>query len=173
MANAYNRRGIIYYTSGKYDDAIKDFNRAIEISPRYTQAYNNRGVAWRNIGEYKKAIEDYSKTLEINPQNAGAYNSLAWILATCPDEKSRNGKRAVDLASRAILLRPDSFKLDTLAAAYAEVGNFKEAISTQGKAILLMKKSRFQNEKALSEFNTHMELYKDEKPWRDYPKKTN
>jgi hypothetical protein len=73
------------------------------------------------------------------------------------------------LSNRAILLRPDAFKLDTLAAALAETGNFKEAISTQEKAILLMSKSRIPNPTAMNEFHRHMQSYKSNKPWRDFP----
>ncbi|RPJ79696.1 MAG: tetratricopeptide repeat protein, partial [Deltaproteobacteria bacterium] len=171
LSKAYNSRGILYFTLRKYQYAITDFSKAIELEPHYTNAYNNRGISWRNMGEYLKAIADYTRTMEINPSDPEAYNSLAWILATCPDSKSRDGKRAVELSSRAFLLRPDSFKLDTLAAAYAETGNFKEAISAQEKSILLMSKSRVQNKKAMEEFHNHLESYKSGKPWRDFPKK--
>jgi len=62
-------------------------------------------------------------------------------------------------------MKPDAFKLDTLAASYAEVGKFDEAISTQKKANALFKKAGLK--KALSKGNEHLSSYQNKKPWRD------
>ena len=97
-------------------DAIDYFNLGLESS-----LTNNK-------------IKYFTKALELNPKNADAYNSLAWILATSPVDKNRNGKKALSNALKAVILQPDAFKLDTLAASYAEVGKFDDAISTQKKA---------------------------------------
>ena len=86
------------------------------------------------------------------------------MLATSPDPVFRNGKRAVELAERAVELDRDAYNLDTLSAAYAEVGRFAEAIETQLQAIALLKKTSY--ESSMAEFEKRLERYTAHKPWR-------
>ncbi|MEE8075142.1 MAG: tetratricopeptide repeat protein, partial [Candidatus Binatia bacterium] len=66
-AAAYNNRGNAYTRKGQYDQAISDFNKALEINPRDAKAYNDRGVSYARKGQYDQAVSDYNKALEINP----------------------------------------------------------------------------------------------------------
>jgi len=132
---AYNYRGVAWALMGKYDKALADYNKALEIRPRYAEAYNNRGFARTQQGDLSNALNDYARALEINPFFVDAYNNKAWVLATCADQRFRDGGQAVQLAQKAVELKPDVVSLDTLAAAYAAVGNFDAAIDTQKKAI--------------------------------------
>jgi tetratricopeptide (TPR) repeat protein len=132
---AYNYRGVARALIGAYDPAIADYSKAIEIRPRYAEAYNNRGFARTRTGDLGSAINDYTRALELNPFFVDAYNNKAWVLATCADRRYRDGGQAVRLAQKAVELKPDVVSLDTLAAAYAAVGNFDAAVDTQKKAI--------------------------------------
>jgi tetratricopeptide (TPR) repeat protein len=132
---AYNYRGVAWALKENYDKAIVDYDKALEIRPRYAEAYNNRGFARTQHGDLRKALNDYARALEINPFFVDAYNNKAWVLATCADQRFRNGGQAVRLAQKAVELKPDAGSLDTLAAAYAAVGNFGAAVDTQKKAI--------------------------------------
>ena len=132
---AYNYRGVAWALMGKYDKALADYNKALEIRPRYAEAYNNRGFARTQNGDLGNALNDYTRALEINPFFVDAYNNKAWVLATCADQRFRDGGQAVSLAQKAVELKPDVVSLDTLAAAYAAAGNFDAAIDTQKKAI--------------------------------------
>ncbi|HYY93402.1 MAG TPA: tetratricopeptide repeat protein [Pyrinomonadaceae bacterium] len=122
----YNNRGIARRKSGDLDGAIADATKAIGLNPDYAAAYNNRGNARKNKGDYDGAIADYTKVIALDAGYANAYNSLAWLLATAPKQELRDGKRAVELARKACELskwqHPN--QLDTLAAAYAEAGDF-------------------------------------------------
>ena len=74
-AEFYNNRGMAYDKEGQYDQAILDYNKALNINPRYAEAYNNRGVIYRKKGQLDRAISDYNKALKINPRDAEAYNN--------------------------------------------------------------------------------------------------
>jgi tetratricopeptide (TPR) repeat protein len=162
----YNNRGMAYGKKGQYDKAISDYNKAIEINPRYDVAYNNRGLAYYFKGQYDKAIFDFTKAIEINSSYADPHNNKAWILATCRDDRYRDGAKAVELAKKALELDPKGNWLDTLAAAYAEAGNFEDAITTQENVINFMKKEGMPKNQ-IDQSKEHLKSYKNNKPWRE------
>jgi hypothetical protein len=90
----------------------------------------------------------------------------AWLRATCPDEKHRDGNQAVADAKQAC--ESSSWKnmrhLDTLAAAYAETGDFIEAVKWQEQAITLASPA------LKSEYEARLALYRDQQPYREHPK---
>jgi tetratricopeptide (TPR) repeat protein len=139
-SEAYNNRGTTWFYKGDYDQAIADCTKALEINPRYFEAYNNRGTTWFYKSDYDQAIADCTKALEINPRYPDAYNQLALIFAICSDERYLNPNKAVELAKKAVELKPDANFLDTLATAYAEAGRFEDAIATQKRVIALINK---------------------------------
>ena len=72
-AKFYIDRGIAYGEKGQYDQAIADFNKALEIDSKSASAYYNRGIAYLNKGQFDWAIADFNKALEIDPKSASAY----------------------------------------------------------------------------------------------------
>jgi tetratricopeptide (TPR) repeat protein len=166
-AEAYYNRGRSYHRKHKYDKAISDFNRSIELNPKdwVDMAYTNRGVTYEEKGQYDKAISDFNKAIEINPMDFMAYNNLAWILATCPDDVYRDGVKAVELAEKAVEHDPIASRLDTLAAAFAELGRFEDAIITQEKVIVLLKKEG-KPRNLIEQCIERLKFYKAHKPWR-------
>jgi Flp pilus assembly protein TadD len=90
-------------------------------------------------GQFEDAIVQYDKAYAANPNSTDVQNNLAWILATCHNAALRDGTRAVKLAKQAAQNTnyTDASMLDTLAAAYAEAGDFANAVRTQREAIRL------------------------------------
>src|SRR5262249_42559560 len=93
---------------------------------------------WIQNRDYAKVLAFFDKILETDPENVWALDGRAWFLATSPDARVRDGPRAVASATRACELTgwTDPVTLDTLAAAYAEVGDFDRAVRRQEDALL-------------------------------------
>jgi tetratricopeptide (TPR) repeat protein len=136
-ADWYGNRAATWAAKKDYDKAIADFTRALRISPDDSETFRNRAVLWTAKKEYAKAIADLETALQLRPKDGNLHSDLAWLLATSPTAKLRNGKRAVKAATRACELTswddPDCFT--SLAAAYAESGDFDQATHWQQKAL--------------------------------------
>lgn len=132
--------GLRALQAGDYDAAIKAFTLTLETVPHDYEALSHRAVAWYHKKRYDRAIEDATRALEINPYYSVGANQLAWMLATCPDPRYRDGKRAVALAEKVVQRFPEANFMDTLAAAYAEAGNMEAAVRVQQMAVEHLKK---------------------------------
>jgi tetratricopeptide (TPR) repeat protein len=130
FVNALCGRGIVYCDHlGQPEKAVSDYSRAIELDPKFVDAWFNRSISRSNLGQYDKAIADCSKAIELDPRHAGAHNNLAWLLATCPDAKLRDPKRAVELARKAVEIAPkEGGYWNTLGVAHYRAGDCKAAI---------------------------------------------
>lgn len=114
---------------------------------------------------FDRAISAFIKAIELDPKYSYPYRNLAWLYATCPDASYRNGIRAVDLAKKAWELKKSSFTLETLGAAYAEVGRFEDAIATQRKAIERLKEEG--DEESSPDYLAALKSFEDHRPWRE------
>jgi tetratricopeptide (TPR) repeat protein len=101
----FNIRGNSWRRKKEYDRAIRDFDEALRHDPQLAITYINRGTAWLDKKEYDKARKDFDEAIRVDPEDADTYQSIAWLLATWPEEKVRDGKRAIYLATKACELR--------------------------------------------------------------------
>ncbi len=113
---------------------------------------------------YDKAIADFSEAIRFKPEDPIAYNNRAWLWATCPDARYRDGKRSVDSATKACEITEwkEALLLDTLAAAYAEAGDFDAAVKWQLRANALDANAG-DKAKGLG----RLKLYEEKKPYRE------
>ena len=132
-----------------------------DMSLREFKAY-----AYLAFGQSDAAVAEFREILRHAPKDVTALNSLAWIGATHPNAKLRNGQEAVTFAENAAAQKMDDAQtLDTLAAAYAEAGRFKEAVATARKAKLAAEKTKSQP--LIDEIAARLKLYEAGKPYRD------
>jgi tetratricopeptide (TPR) repeat protein len=94
-------------------------------------------MLWKKKREFAKALADFDTAIRIQPAEMWAHRDRAWLLATCPESRYRDGPCAVESATRACQLTQwkDASCLAVLAAAYAEMGDFDSAVEWQRKAI--------------------------------------
>ncbi len=119
-----------------------DYNQAIQIDPQYVHAYLCRAMITKQRRDFPRAVAELMQIARMAPDNAEVHRLLARILATCDNDTVRDGRRAVAEATRSCELTKwhDPDALDTLAAAYAESGDYQSAVAWQTEAIELFRK---------------------------------
>jgi tetratricopeptide (TPR) repeat protein len=144
-----------------------DLTKADPLEPVRTTAPKIFAQFCAAHGHATNAVGICRETIQSNPKDDWGYNLLAWIEATCPDSSVRDGKEAVSLAMKACELTrwQEPSWIDTLAAAYAESGDFQRAIEFQEQA-LRASNSPEPRQKAMRE---RLALYKQSQPYREKP----
>jgi TPR repeat protein len=144
-------------------EAVKWFRKAAEQN--YATAQYQLGVCYAKgrgvAADMAEAMRWYRKAADGG--EVPALNSLAWILATSEDSAIRDGSNAVVFAEKAVAAtnRKSPNDLDTLAAAYAEAGQFEKAVSTEQEAMALL-----QTEAQKNDYGTRLKLFESKVPYR-------
>ena len=144
-AEAHYNLGNALIDQGNKQEAIAQYRQALQSNPGYAEAHLNLGNALFEEAEVGEAIAHAQKALELQPANVAIQNSLAWMLATAPQASLRNGAKALQLATRANQSTggKNPLILRTLAAAYAQAGDFPHAIQTAHAALELVQSDSF------------------------------
>lgn len=153
-------RAHCYFDQEKREAALADLNAAIKLGVSDADPYVLRGVLHKIGHDYDKSLADYEKAIAMEPKLARSYGAAAYLLSVCPMPKYRDGARAIRYATKACELTEwrDAGEIETLAAAYAEVGDFEQAIKFQKQAATIDPKA--------SE-SARLALYQRRQPVRD------
>ncbi|MGO9603305.1 MAG: tetratricopeptide repeat protein [Candidatus Binataceae bacterium] len=167
-ATLYAKRALAYENNGEYKPAIADLDQAIAMKPDNPKYRFMRGTAYAYAGETGMAQQEFERAIAMDPGSAESYNARAWLMATAPEAQLRNGKNAVEYANKACEMTDwqDPDVVGTLAAAYAETGDFDNAIKWQQKSIDLTSTTFLTT---LDERKARLALYQNHQPWRPTP----
>jgi tetratricopeptide (TPR) repeat protein len=147
-------------------EAMPYVQKAAQLAPGSEMVHGLLGGLLSSTGQYREALAHLEAAYAANPRDVTVANNLAWVLATCPEAVYRDGPRALRLAEWAC--KATSYKspplLDSLAAAYAEVGQFDQAVRTTQQAMEIVRS----NPKASTEtLASRLELYEAGRPYRE------
>jgi tetratricopeptide (TPR) repeat protein len=165
-ARLHNYLGIVLARQKKESEAIFHFSEALRIDPNDADANYNLGIIFADQKNIKQAIRRYKRALNLNPNMTKALYNLSWILATCNNERYRNGKEAVELATQLCNITKfrQPLSLDALAAAYAESKEFDAAVLTAEKGLKLAVHQR--SKELVLGLKKRLELYQKKRPYR-------
>ena len=162
---------LYYLVANESRKAIKAYSEVIAAEADNFGALRSRGDAYLNIGDHAAAIADFGKALPLRPDDTSLLNNYAWVLATSPEDGVRDGKRAIELATKACELT--EFKkphiLSTLAAAYAESGDFETARKWSKQAVATRDEDDDQEhaKEMAEQLSKELASYEANKPWRE------
>jgi protein O-mannosyl-transferase len=168
-AETHYNLGVALVSAGRLEEAVEHYQRALKWMPNFAQGHYKLGLALQKQQIFAAAINEYQQALKLDARYLPAQLSLAWLLATGPDNLLRDGNKAVELAEQAkALAEMESPQLlDTLAAAYAEAGRFPEAVDTARCALNL---PAVRNNPPLAEaIQSRLKLYEAHAPYHEKP----
>ncbi|MBO7725347.1 MAG: tetratricopeptide repeat protein [Thermoguttaceae bacterium] len=162
------------YTMAQNDDftsGMARIDKLLETHPDSLPLLRGKADIYLLYGRWNDAAAVYEKIVADHPGDSGSLNNYAWLLSTCPDDGVRDGAKALDLATRAAegTNFRESYVLSTLAAAYAETGDFENARKYSQMGMELAEKEK---DDRIDEFRSELESYQNEKPWREEAQKS-
>ena len=137
VAPAEYQLGNAGFQAGRPDDAIRHYERAIALQPDFIDARLNLIGVLFQARRIPDVVTQSRAALGVQPDNVRVMSSLAWLLATWNDAAVRNGPEALRLAKRADELTggKDAMVIRALAAAYAESGQYTDAVGAAERAL--------------------------------------
>jgi tetratricopeptide (TPR) repeat protein len=161
---AYNLRAAARAMKHEYAEAKEDYDMALKLSPDNVNVLAARSAFYAVTGDYEKSLADLQKADALEPRNYFVKAELADSLATCPDDKLRDGNKAAEYSAQALKLAPnDPFVWRASASVAAENGDFQAAIKWQQQ--LLASKSLSRDQRRSAEYR--LEAYNSAKPYRE------
>ena len=147
---------LVLTQQGKIRPAILNLQASIIFQKRGLPATSTRiqlASLYYQTGHYRRAAAQLRLALQTDTNSVDALNNLAWILATCPNHRLRNGPEAVERAERACQLTgfQSATPISTLAAAYAEAGRYPAAIAATQQAMQLQNSTGNRQQSAINQ----------------------
>ena len=123
---SYTTRGMLFYKQGKFDLALNDLNKAIELSPNENaNLYLNRGVIKYQLDDLRGTMADFDKVIELEPKNGTAYTNRGILRAQVGDVN-----KAIEDFSRVLALDPtDMMMLMYRGELFMQVNQYRKALN--------------------------------------------
>jgi tetratricopeptide (TPR) repeat protein/mono/diheme cytochrome c family protein len=171
-AEAHSNMSAALLYLGRTDEALDHARRALQLKSDFPAAHYNLARALLVGNRPQDAAQHFDLALRLRPGWPEVLKDYAWMLATHPNADARDPEYAIELAARAVELtnRHQPLPLDVLAAAYASVSRFDEAISTAQEALHLL--SDPEDRKETADIWLRLALYREHKPYFDVLRRT-
>lgn len=166
-AAARHLLAVCLHAAGRVEEARTEWRKIVEANPRLIESRMALVELAFGDGDTRQAQTLLREGLRATPQSPLLANALAWSLATCTDPALRHGREAVQYATQACeatKYQQVEF-VDTLAAAYAEAGDFRNAAEMQKRAIAAAEKAG--NTAGAEGFKKRLALYESGKTYRE------
>ena len=157
-AEAHRELGRVLREGGLYEEALKEYAKAVELAPADEAARLGRAETIVRMGRYKEARDLLEKDFEALPKSGLLAQGLARLLAACPDLSLRNGARALELGLALWNAKQIVPHAETVALAWAEIGRCDEAARWEQTAIETAQKAGFP-EQAIGEMKKVVERF--------------
>jgi len=134
---AHRNLGLAFYLETRVDEAVTEWNQASAWNPKDSRTHAYLGLALSGKGQYKAAEGHYREAVRLKEDFLFARSQWAWLLATCPSHDVRDGQLALSVALPLLegSAGSSSRALDVVAAAYAETGDFSNAVRYAQEAL--------------------------------------
>ncbi|MFC1467614.1 hypothetical protein ACFLQY_02845 [Verrucomicrobiota bacterium] len=130
--------GMAYMEQGAKQDALRKYVYAFRINPDLQDALFMVGILLIEMKDYESAVTVFNYLEELHPSDFRLQNNLGWIYATAEDPRFRDGRKAEEYASKALLYAPqDHHVWSTLAEARYVYGNYEAAARAAQQALTL------------------------------------
>lgn len=155
------------FRAGRHEEAIGAYEAMSGSGAMTPQTAFELARAYRLTRRHAEAIEVLEAAVRGNDPPATLRVELAWLLATAPEDRLRNGTRALRLVRQVITatMRPTASAQDALAAAHAELGNFEEARRIATQAIGTARQERRGD--LVTGIQARLKLYQSAQPFRE------
>jgi tetratricopeptide (TPR) repeat protein len=165
MAELWELRADAFTGKGDKASARRDYERAASVPPKDAYGHVANARIQLKLGKHSAALGEYRKAEELAPNDAQILNEVAWDRSTSPASGVRDGRAAVQAATKACELTKWNKReyIDTLAAAYAEAGDFAQAAAHQERAL----SKGFMSRTDRADYEKRLALYRQRKPYRD------
>jgi len=161
-SEAHTYRGFAYKRLGDKDKAIADFDEAIRLNQNDSLAWRVRGATYAAKADYAKQLADYTESIRVDPENPDSRHHRVVLRSACVEEKFRDGKQAIEDATKACQMSEwqNPLYLSGLAMAFAESGDFDQAVKYQQKVLELSSKT------PPASYVANLDLYRQRQPFR-------
>jgi tetratricopeptide (TPR) repeat protein len=167
LVEGHYNLGRFLLQQGHPDQAVPELERTLTLSPRFSSAQEALANAYVALGKQDEALALWHRVLTVQPNSVAALIGAARILATTTDDTLRNGAEAVTLSSRAndFTSGTNPSVLDVVAEAYAEAGQFSQALTFANRALdLAVAKG---DDAMATAIRSRIQLYTNNTPYRN------
>ncbi len=149
---------------GRFNEALEEFGTVVATSPRHPRARRGEVTALLLQGRYGAAREKLNQALAVLPRDRQLAHALARLLATAPDPRVRSGQLAVEIANKVFAARREPASAETRAMAYAEAGQFDQALALQRQLVATVERAGAAAEAV--RLRKMLDLYETGRAWR-------